>query len=46
VTPVAPYRADIEKNWLVLCAGARKSVMVPLMPINGLVSGGTKIRTG
>ena len=39
VTPVAPHRANVEKDGLVLGPGARKRLFTPRVPLHGLVPG-------
>jgi len=46
MAPVAPHRADVEKNRLVLGFGARERFVIPFVPVNRLVRGGAKIWTG
>src|ERR1700736_4489599 len=46
VAPVAPYRTDIEQNGFVFRFGLVEYVLAPLIPIDGLVCSGTKIRAG
>ena len=46
MTPVAPYRADIEQDGLVLPLGFFERFRPPLMPVNRLVHGRTKIGRG
>src|SRR5207248_8584377 len=46
VTPVAPHRADIEKDRLVLRFCPFERVLAPFMPVNGLVRSRTQVRTG
>ena len=43
VTPVAPHRADVEQNGLVLALRSGKGFLAPLVPLNGLMHGGAKI---
>ena len=45
VAPMAPDRADIEKDRLVLGLGAGKGLRAPLVPIHRLVHGGAQIGT-
>ena len=44
--PKSPYRADIEENGLVLTLRGFKRLRAPLMPVDGLVHGGTQVRRG
>jgi len=37
VAPVAPHRADIEKNGLIFGFRARKGRVAPFVPVDGLV---------
>jgi len=46
MAPVAPHRADVEKNRLVFGFGARERFVVPLVPVNRLVRRGAKVWTG
>ncbi len=46
VAPVAPDRADIEEDGLVLGFGAGKGGVAPFVPVDGLVCGGTQIGAG
>ena len=46
MAPVAPHRADIQQDRLVLAGGVGKSLGPPLMPPDRLVHGGTKVRRG
>ncbi len=45
VAPMAPDRADIEKNGLVFGGRAREGFRAPFVPLDRLVHGGTQIRT-
>ena len=44
VTPVAPHRADIEQDGLVLALRRGEGLLAPLMPVDGLVHGRAQIR--
>src|SRR6185312_16359042 len=44
MAPVAPYRADVEQDGLVLALRSLKRFRPPLMPVDGLVHGRTQIR--
>ncbi len=46
VAPMAPDRADVEKNGLVFGFGAFERGVAPFVPVDGLVRGGTQIRAG
>jgi hypothetical protein len=46
MAPVAPHRTNVEKNRLVFGFGARERFIIPFVPVNWLVRGGAKIRTG
>ena len=43
MTPVAPDRADVEQDGLVLALRGGKGLLAPLMPLDGLVHGGAQI---
>jgi len=46
VAPVAPDRADVEKDGLVFGSGAGKGRVAPFVPVDGLVCGGTQVGAG
>ena len=46
VTPVAPHRADVEKDGFILGAGAGEGFFPPFKPADGLMRGGAQIRAG
>jgi hypothetical protein len=46
VAPVTPNSTDVEQNGLVLSLSFFERLMVPLMPLNRLMHGGTKVRRG
>src|SRR5690242_17619865 len=43
VAPVAPYGADVEQHRLVLLLRLAKRLVVPLVPLDGLMHGGAQI---
>src|SRR5579883_2915309 len=46
MAPVAPDRADVEQDGLALRLRGAESVLAPFMPVDRLMRGGTKVRTG
>ena len=46
VAPVAPDRADVQKNGLVFRFRARESGISPFVPVDGLVRRRTQVRAG
>jgi hypothetical protein len=46
MAPVTPNSTDIEQDGLVLSLSFFKRLIAPLMPLNRLVHGGTKVRRG
>ena len=46
VAPVAPHRADIQKNGLVFGFRTGEGRIAPLVPVDGLVRRGTKVWAG
>src|SRR5579863_5543554 len=45
MAPVAPSRANVEQDGLVLCLRAGKCFRAPFVPIHLLMHGGAQIRT-
>ena len=43
VAPVAPHRADVEQDGLVLALCGGKGLLAPLVPVDGLVHGGAEV---
>ena len=44
MAPVAPHRANVQQDGLVLPLGLFKRLRTPFMPVDGLVHGGAQVR--